>query len=296
MLDVELAASLLAAVPAGCRLVLVGDADQLPSVGPGNVLADLIASGVIPVIRLTDIFRQADRSLIVTNAHRINRGEFPVIRGGDELHDFYFVQRDDPAEAADLAIEFVTTRIPRRFGLDPVDGIQLLTPMHRGELGVGRLNERLQDLLAPSGPELVVGSRRYRFGDKVMQIRNNYELDVYNGDIGRIVGIDAEERELTVRFEGRAVVVEAEDLDDLVPAYACTIHKSQGSEYPAVVVIVHHQHHVMLQRNLLYTAVTRGRRLVVIVGSRRALGRAVHNATVRRRHTMLAHRLRHAAI
>jgi exodeoxyribonuclease V alpha subunit len=292
MLDVELAARLLQAVPDGCRLVLVGDADQLPSVGPGNVLADLIASGAVGVVRLTEIFRQADRSLIVENAHRINHGQMPLAGSNDGLCDFYFVPRDDPGEAADLAIDFASRRIPGRFGLDPLDDIQLLSPMHRGELGVARLNERLQALHAPGGPELTVGARRFRHGDKVMQTRNNYELDIYNGDIGRVTSVDIDERELVVSFDGRPVAIGSDDLDDLVPAYACTIHKAQGSEYPAVVVVLHHQHHVMLQRNLLYTAVTRGRRLVVIVGSRRALGRAVRNATVRQRYTMLAERLR----
>ncbi len=292
MLDVELAASLLQAVPTGCRLVLVGDADQLPSVGPGNVLADLIASDTVGVVRLTEIFRQADRSLIVENAHRINHGQMPVSGTSDDLLDFYFVPRDDPAEAADLAIDFASRRIPTRFGLDPLDDIQLLSPMHRGELGVARLNERLQAMHASNGPELTVGSRRFRLGDKVMQTRNNYELDIYNGDIGRVTSVDPEERELVVSFDGRPVTIAPEDLDDLVSAYACTIHKAQGSEYPAVVIVLHHQHYVMLQRNLLYTAVTRGRQLVVIVGSRRALGRAVRNATVRQRYTMLAERLR----
>jgi exodeoxyribonuclease V alpha subunit len=167
--------------------------------------------------------------------------------------------------------------------------------MHRGELGVARLNERMQELLTSPGPELAIGARRYRLGDKVMQLRNNYELDIFNGDIGRVTGVDVEERELVVNFDGRPVSLEAADIDDLTPAYACTIHKAQGSEYPAVVVLLHHSHHVMLQRNLLYTAITRGRRLVVVIGSRRALGRAVRNATVRHRHTMLAQRLREAA-
>jgi len=294
MLDVELAAHLIRAVPLSCRLVLVGDADQLPSVGPGNVLADLIASGSVRVVRLVDIFRQANRSLIVENAHRINHGRMPIAGRNDELCDFYFVSRDDPSEAAELAIDFVIRRIPHRFKLDALDDIQLLSPMHRGELGVGRLNERLQLLLASSGPELAVGTRRFRPGDKVMQTRNNYELDIYNGDIGRVTSVDTEERELIVSFDGRPVRLASDDLDDVVPAYACTIHKAQGCEYPAVVIVLHHQHYVMLQRNLLYTAVTRGRQLVVIVGSRRALGRAVRNATVRKRYTMLAERLRSA--
>jgi exodeoxyribonuclease V alpha subunit len=292
MLDVELAAMLLEAVPPATRIVLVGDADQLPSVGPGNVLADLIASGSLPVIRLDEVFRQTDRSLIIENAHRINAGDMPKVDDDPESSDFFFVARDDPAAAAELAIDFATRRIPDRFGLDPISDIQVLSPMHRGELGVTRLNERLQAALTPKGRELVVGWRRFRIGDKVMQIRNNYELDIFNGDLGRITDIDFEERELTVSFDGLSTNIPSDAVEDIVPAYACTIHKSQGSEYPAVVIVLHHQHHVMLQRNLLYTAVSRGRRLVVIVGSRRALGRAVHNATVRKRHTQLASRLR----
>jgi exodeoxyribonuclease V alpha subunit len=290
MLDVELAASLLEAVPPGCRLVLVGDADQLPSVGPGNVLADLIASQIVPVIRLDRIFRQAESSLIVVNAHRVNAGDMPQLSSSDDS-DFFFVARDDPSEAADLAIDFAARRIAERFNLDPILDVQVLSPMHRGELGVTRLNERLQALLTPPGPELVVGWRRFRAGDKVMQVRNNYELDIFNGDLGRVLSFDPGERELVVDFDGRPVVIPSEDLEDVVPAYACTIHKSQGSEYPAVVIVLHHQHHVMLQRNLLYTAITRGRRLVVIVGSKRALARAVNNATVRKRYTLLAERL-----
>jgi len=291
MLDVELASMLLEAVPQASRIVLVGDADQLPSVGPGNVLSDLIASESVPVVRLEQIFRQSDRSLIVENAHRINSGDMPEVEHDPETSDFFFVARDDPAAAAELAIDFATRRIPDRFGLDPFDDIQVLSPMHRGELGVTRLNERLQAVLTPKGRELVVGWRRFRVGDKVMQVRNNYELDVFNGDLGRITDIDFEERTVTVDFDGLATVLPSDVLEDIVPAYACTIHKSQGSEYPAVVIVLHHQHHVMLQRNLLYTAISRGRRLVVIVGSRRALGRAVHNATVRKRHTTLADRL-----
>jgi len=294
MLDIELAAALLEAVPPDCRLVLVGDADQLPSVGPGNVLADLIASDAMPVIRLDRVFRQAERSHIVDNAHRVNSGYMPLTHSNPDESDFFFVARDDPEEAAEFAIDLAARRIPERFGLDPVWDIQVLSPMHRGVLGVTRLNERLQAQLTPAGPELAVGWRRFRVGDKVMQIRNNYELDVFNGDLGQVEALDLKKRELRVRFDDRLLVIPPDDLDDIVPAYACTIHKSQGSEYPAVVIVLHHQHHVMLQRNLLYTAITRGRRLVVIVGSKRALGRAVHNATVRMRHTLLAERLREA--
>ena len=291
MLDIELAAHLLDAIPPGCRLVLVGDADQLPSVGPGNVLRDLVASGTVPVVRLDHIFRQAEQSSIVVNAHRINSGQLPVSDGADPDADFFFVARDDPVEAADLAVDFAARRIPGHYRFDPVDDIQVLAPMHRGELGVRRLNERLQAELNPVGQEVSIGTKRFRVGDKIMQIRNNYDLEIFNGDIGRVEFFDEETDELAARFDGRVVPIPFEDLDDLIPAYACTIHKSQGSEYPAVVIVLHHQHHIMLQRNLLYTAVTRGRKLVVIVGSRRALGRAVSNATQRKRFTLLADRL-----
>ena len=294
MLDMELAARLLAGIPTGCGLVLVGDADQLPSVGPGNVLADLIACGEVPTVRLELIFRQAERSLIVVNAHRVNHGEMPRLDALDDGADFFFVARDEPAAAAALVVELATERIPRRFGFDPVDEVQVLTPMHRGAQGVTDLNRRLQAILTPPGPELQLGARRFRAGDKVMQLRNNYELEVFNGDLGRVRAVDVEERELVVLFDGRPVTVAGDDLEDLTAAFACTIHKAQGSEYPAVVVVLHHQHWVMLQRNLLYTAITRGRRLVTVVGSHRALGRAVSNATVRARFTDLAARVRAA--
>ncbi len=291
MLDIELAGHLLEAIRPGCRLVLVGDADQLPSVGPGNVLGDLIASGVVPFVRLDHIFRQAEASRIVLNAHRINSGQMPITDGNNPDADFYFVARDDPVEAAELAVDFASRRIPNHFHLDPVDDIQVLAPMHRGELGVRRLNERLQAELTPAGPEISVGPKRFRLGDKIMQVRNNYDLEIFNGDIGRVEFFDEDADEMVVRFDGRAVGIPHDNLEDLIPAYACTIHKSQGSEYPAVVIVLHHQHHIMLQRNLLYTAVTRGRKLVVIVGSRRALARAVDNATQRARFTLLADRL-----
>jgi len=294
MLDVELAASLLAAVPPRCRVVLVGDADQLPSVGPGQVLADILGSGAVPSVRLERIFRQEHGSLIVANAHRVNHGQLPVLHDGADLADFYFVERRDPAAAASVVIDLVANRIPGRFGLDPVDDVQVLTPVHRGELGVAALNEALQEALNPAGERLEVGFRSFRRGDKVMQVRNNYDLGVFNGDLGRVRGVDEEEGTLLVDFDGRLVAVPAENLDELTVAYACTIHKSQGSEYPAVVIALHDQHWVMLQRNLLYTGITRGRRLVVIVGTRRALARAVRNADQRRRHTRLALRLRGA--
>ncbi len=278
------AASSWSATPTSCR----------PS-APATCSPTSSPAAAVRVTRLTEIFRQGEQSLIVVNAHRINCGEMPFFGNRDSDSDFYFVDRDDPAEAATLAIDFAARRIPERFGLDPVRDVQLLSPMHRGELGVASLNQRLRELLTPPGRELELGGRSFRVGDKLMQIRNNYELDIFNGDIGRVVDLDEDALELTVSFDGRPVVIDSVGLDDLVPAYACTIHKSQGSEYPAVVIVLHHQHHIMLQRNLLYTAVTRGRRLVVIVGSRRALGRAVRNATVRGRYSLLAERLRESS-
>ena len=292
MLDMELAAAVLDAVPDGCRMLLVGDADQLPSVGPGNVLRELIASGVVPVARLNDIFRQAQASQIIDNAHRINRGELPISRQGDGVRDFFFMSRDDPEEARETVVELVTARLPAHYEMSPIDDIQVLTPMHRGPLGVRALNEQLQRLLVAEAEGLQVGVNLYRPGDKVMQLRNNYDLEVFNGDIGKVEAVDREERELLIVFDGELKRYPSENLDELTPAYACTIHKSQGSEYPAVVVVVHDQHWIMLQRNLLYTAVTRARGLVVVVGSKRALGQAVRNATVGHRYTRFAERLR----
>ncbi len=294
MLDVVLAYALVKALPPACQLVLVGDVDQLPSVGPGSVLGDLIGSGVAPVVRLSRIFRQAEASLIVVNAHRVNRGEMPELRAQGAGADFFFVEAEEP-EAVLAALErLVAERIPRRFGFDPVDDVQVLTPMHRGLLGAAALNAELQALLNPSGAAVVRGGRLFRVGDKVMQTRNNYDLDVYNGDIGRIAAVDEVERTVAVRFDGRAVTYDGADLDELVLAYACSVHKAQGSEYPCVVVPVHTQHYVMLRRNLLYTAITRGRRLVVLVGSRRALAIAVKNRRVEPRFTRLAERLAEA--
>jgi exodeoxyribonuclease V alpha subunit len=303
MLDVRLAADLLAALAPATRLVLVGDVDQLPSVGPGRVLRDVIASGAVPTVRLTEIFRQAAESLIVTNAHRIHDGEMPEMgvpassAGGDDRRDFFFLEEDDPAKAALLIRDLVTTRLPRRYGLQTHD-VQVLSPMHRGELGAGNLNQLLQEALTAGAPGIQRGARQYRVGDKVMQVRNDYDKEVWNGDIGVIVRAEASGDGgggLTVRFEDREgdreVEYEIDEVDELALAYAATVHKSQGSEYPAVVVPIHTQHFVMLQRNLLYTAVTRGKRLVVLVGSRKALGIAVRNADVSLRCSGLAVRL-----
>jgi len=304
MLDVRLAADLVAALAPGSRLVLVGDVDQLPSVGPGTVLADLIKSGVVPTVRLTEIFRQAGQSLIVRNAHRIHDGELPELgprssdAGAEEIkRDFFVMEEEDPAKAALLIRDLVVTRLPRKYGLHPHD-IQVLSPMHRGDLGAGNLNLLLQEALTASAPGVTRGNRVFRAGDKVMQVRNDYDKDVFNGDIGRVerivTGGDAEDS-VVVRFEDREVPYALDELDELQLAYAATVHKSQGSEYPAVVIPVHTQHFVMLQRNLLYTAVTRARQLVVLVGTRKALGIAVRNADVASRGSRLAFRLRDAA-
>ncbi len=292
MVDTVLAYNTLKAVPPHCRLVLVGDVDQLPSVGPGNVLGDLIRSGAVPVVRLQHIFRQAQESLIVTNAHRINHGEMPLLKSEGSQSDFFFLEQAEPDGVLETLKRLLRDRIPTKFGLDAVDDVQVLTPMHRGILGAANLNSELQTLLNPSGETLTRGSRTFRVGDKVMQIRNNYELDVYNGDIGRVIEIDSVEQQLRVVFDGRSVDYDYADLDELVLSYACSVHKSQGSEYPCVVIPLHTQHYVMLQRNLLYTGVTRGRRLVVLVGSKRALAIAVKNANPAARFTRLEQRLK----
>lgn len=295
MLDIALFDRALEALPAHSQLVLVGDVDQLPSVGPGRVLADLIASEAVEVVRLTTIFRQAEASRIVTCAHQVNRGELPSPLASDKESDFYFVDRQEPEEILAAIRTLVTERIPKRLGVsaaDALDAIQVLTPMHKGLLGAQNLNAELQALLNPRGDALTRGARVFRTGDKVMQLRNNYDLEVYNGDIGRIASIDDELRKVEVRYEERTVGYEYTDLDELTLAYACSVHKAQGSEYPCVVMPLHTQHYVMLRRNLLYTAITRGRALVVLVGSRRALAIAVRNAHVEPRSTYLAERLR----
>jgi len=262
-------------------------------VGAGNVLRDLIDSGVVPTTRLDTIFRQSRDSHIVENAHRINRGEMPLIHR--QSRDFFLFRESDPEKAADWVVDLVTSRIPRRFGHNPLDEIQVLAPMHRGQVGVTALNQRLQAALNPprlGRPERTHGSRTFRLGDRVMQMRNDYERQVFNGDQGRITSVDLEEGLLVVAFEGRPVTYEYGQLDELAHAYAVSIHKAQGSEFPAVVVPVLTQHYVMLQRNLLYTAVTRARQLVVLVGDHRAIAIAVNNNRVISRNTRLADRLR----
>jgi exodeoxyribonuclease V alpha subunit len=291
MLDLPTADALVQAIAPGTRLLLVGDVDQLPSVGPGAVLRDAIASGVVHFVRLRQIFRQAARSLIVTNAHRINEGEPPVQPAAGADADFFVVDRREPERACETIVELVTARIPHRFGLDPVRDVQVLTPMNRGPAGTVALNDALQRALNPSGPALERGARTYRVGDKVMQLRNDYDKSVYNGDVGFIASIDPEEGAMTVTFDDREVAFAGGDLDDLTLAYASTVHKSQGSEYPAVVIPLLTNHFVMLSRNLLYTAVTRGRRLVVLVSDPRALEIALSERRREDRRTRLASRL-----
>jgi exodeoxyribonuclease V alpha subunit len=288
MVDVMLMQALMKAVPDNAALLIVGDIDQLPSVGPGQVLADVIASGAIPVVRLTEVFRQAAHSRIITSAHQINRGSIPDLSRPEGDSDFYFVQADDPETAVPLIIELVKTRIPQRFSLDPVRDIQVLCPMNRGGVGARSLNIELQAALNPAG-ERKVERLGWTFapGDKIMQTENDYDKDVYNGDIGYIDDVDPDAGELTASFDGRAVTYGFGELDTLVPAYAATIHKSQGSEYPAVVIPVLTQHYAMLQRNLLYTGVTRGKRLVVLVGQKKAIAIAVRNVSGRRRWSKL---------
>jgi exodeoxyribonuclease V alpha subunit len=291
MIDILLMNHLLKAVEGGSHLLLVGDVDQLPSVGPGNVLRDLIESAALPVTRLETIFRQAEDSYIIVNAHRINHGEMPVWKGAQ---DFYLFRVPEPDRAAEMLIDVVAQRIPAKFGYDPGSEIQVLSPMHRGAAGVSALNRQLQERLNPPAPQKAQsthGSRVFRVGDRVMQIRNDYDRQVFNGDMGQVVALDAEDGLVTVDFDGVPVVYEFAQLDELVHAYAVSIHKSQGSEFPAVVVPVLTQHYVMLQRNLLYTAVTRARELVVLVGSPRAIAIAVHNDAIADRNTRLAERV-----
>jgi exodeoxyribonuclease V alpha subunit len=291
MIDMVLMNSLLKAVHPASHLLLVGDVDQLPSVGPGNVLRDLIASGVVPVTRLEVIFRQAADSTIITNAHRINRGETPTFPPHRE--DFYFFGKEDPEAVADLVVDIVARRIPEKFGI-PVEDIQVLSPMHRGAAGARALNDKLQIRLnqpLPSRPEYRSGNRVLRANDRVLQLRNNYDKDVFNGDTGQIERIDLEAGQLWVEFEGRPVEYDFSDLDELTLAYAMSVHKSQGSEYPVVVLPLLTQHYMLLQRNLLYTAITRARNMVVLVGTRQAIAMAVKNDKISARWSALEQRL-----
>jgi exodeoxyribonuclease V alpha subunit len=292
MLDLILANNLLKAIGPDSHLLLVGDIDQLPSVGAGDVLGDLIESGVTAVVRLQTIFRQAAGSLIIHNAHRINQGLLPETR--PDADDFFIFIKPDPDEAADLLVDIVKTRVPQKFGFDPLDDIQILSPMYNGGLGVTNLNRLLQGNMNPANgrkPERRLGGRVFRVGDKVMQTVNNYDKDVFNGDIGRITALDLVQQTMTISIDGAPVVYDFLEADELVHAYAISVHKSQGAEYPCVVVPVVTQHYMMLQRNLLYTAVTRAKKLVILVGTRRAIAIAVKNNKTTERHTALDWRL-----
>ena len=289
MIDIILMNSLLKAVPLSMRLILVGDIDQLPSVGAGNVLRDIIDSGAVPVIRLTRIFRQAQSSRIVTNAHKINQGIFPDISNGRQS-DFFFIKQEDPEQAARDIVNIVKNRIPKAYGYSTND-IQVLAPMQRSVVGATNLNIALQEAINPVGDSLSRGGFRYRRGDRVMQIRNNYDKDVFNGDIGTVEHVDMEERTLTVSFDGHSIEYEDSELDELTLAYATTIHKSQGSEYPVVVMPLLMTHFVMLQRNLVYTGITRAKKICIIVGTTKALAYAIHNMVVLKRNTRLKERL-----
>lgn len=289
MIDILLFYNLMKAIPEKMRLILVGDIDQLPSVGAGNVLRDIIDSHKIPVVRLTRIFRQAQSSRIVMNAHAINAGNFPNIQNGHDT-DFFFIKQENPDEIVKLIIGLVRDRLSKRYGYPPKE-IQVLTPMQRGTVGASNLNIELQNALNPSGPSLTRGGFTFRQGDKVMQIRNNYDKNVFNGDIGYITAVDTNERTLTVTFDSRLVEYDVSELDELVLAYAVTIHKSQGSEFPVVVMPVTMKHYIMLQRNLIYTGITRAKKICVLVGTTKALAYAVHNQTVSKRNTKLKERL-----
>lgn len=297
MVDVPLMAALCRALPSRGSLLLVGDPDQLPSVGPGSILSDLLASGAVPSMRLTEIFRQAETSRIVRAAHDVRHGRVPE-DAPERNADFAFLHREEPGEIAALVLKLVRDEIPRRTGLDPVSGIQVLAPMHRGSLGIRELNTALQAALNPPRPDRAEIERfgtKFRAGDKILQTRNNYDKDVFNGDIGRIVSIDLAERLVSIDFDGHRVSYEFNELDEVEPAYAISIHKSQGSEFPAVVIPLAMQHFLLLQRNLLYTGITRGKKLVVVAGQRKALATAVRQNDIRKRHGGLGFRLRQPA-
>jgi len=295
MLDEALFLALLRALPLTCRLVLIGDVNQLPSVGPGNILGDILASQAVPHAVLTRIFRQARESLIVTNAHRINAGQMPENNEPPgPADDFFWVRRSDPGDICDYILHLATERIPKAYGLDPRRDIQVLTPIHKGPLGTQALNRLLQERLNPVGREIRRGETVFRQGDRVLQLRNDYDKDVFNGDLGWIAEVDTAEGELVVEFDGREVPYAAHELDELAPAYAVSVHKSQGSEYPAVIMPVVPQHYIMLERNLIYTGLTRARRLAVLIGPPRAMSIGLARATSRKRNTHLQYRLQAA--
>ena len=295
MVDTTLMFHLLKAVPDSAVLILVGDIFQLPSVGPGNVLSDFIYSQRVPVVQLDQIFRQGEGSLIVLNAHRIHQGDMPILLKEDagKNQEFYFLEQEDPETAARWILELVQEKLPKRYSLDPFQDIQVLTPMYKGAVGAENLNLFLQQHLNPEKRSIQRGPRLYKLGDKVMQIRNNYDKEVFNGDIGRLAKIDPENQEVLVNFDGQFVVYDFSELEELVLAYAISVHKSQGNEYPAVILPVMIQHFILLQRNLIYTAVTRAKRVVVLVGTKKALAIGIKNNKPQLRHSFLKERLIH---
>jgi exodeoxyribonuclease V alpha subunit len=293
MVDTVLMYHLLKAVSMKATVIFVGDVDQLPSVGPGSILKDIIDSEYLPTVRLNEIFRQSKESMIIVNAHRINSGQMPTtFRDESHKKDFYFFPVDEPEKVLEEIVSLCRDKVPARFGYDPMNDIQVLTPMHKGTVGVANLNTVLQSALNPGNDELVRAGRVVKAGDKVIQMRNNYDKDVFNGDIGRIVAIDREIQEVVIDFDGRRVPYEFPELDEIALAYAISVHKSQGSEYPVVIMPVLTQHFMLLQRNLLYTGITRGKKLVILIGTWKALAIAMKNNTPQKRYTMLRERLK----
>jgi len=292
MIDTILMHHLLKAIPLKATFILVGDIHQLPSVGAGNVLKDIIASNAIPVVALDKIFRQARESRIIVNAHRINGGKMPLRQNPGENSDFFFIEQEDPEQVLNTILDLAGKRVPDYFGFDPMNDIQVLTPMHRGVVGAGNLNLALQNRLNQNTQGIERGNRAFRVGDKVMQIKNNYDKEVFNGDMGRIVRLEPETREIIISFENRELPYDFTDLDEVILAYAVSVHKSQGSEYPAVIIPILIQHYMLLQRNLIYTAVTRGKKLVILVGTRKAMAIGIRNDKTLKRHTLLEKRLR----
>ncbi|MBM3235012.1 ATP-dependent RecD-like DNA helicase [Candidatus Poribacteria bacterium] len=293
MVDLILMNNLVKAIPKTATLIFVGDIDQLPSVGAGNILRDLIDSECVEVVRLTEIFRQAQQSMIITNAHKINKGIFPQLTGPPK-RDFFFIEAEDPEKAAALIQDLICRRLPKHYDYHPINDIQLICPMRRGTVGVENFNRLLQDTLNKNSENLPRGGRNFRIGDKVMQIRNNYDYEVFNGDIGRITNVNLEDQKITITYPEKAVDYDVADLNELVLAYAITVHKAQGSEYKAVVMPLLTQHYMMLQRNLVYTGITRAKELVVMVGTKKALGMAIRNNQVVKRYTGLVQRLQQA--
>ena len=291
MLDIRLMRNLLLAIKPQTGVIFVGDVDQLPAVGPGNVLSEIIGSDIVPVIELQKIYRQEGESLIIYNAHKVRDGQFPYI-GKPKNNDFFFIEKNEPEEVVDLILNLLTQRIPKSFNYNPLYDVQVIVPTNKGIVGVNNLNSRIQDILNFNSQKVLRGSVQYRLNDKVMQLKNNYEKDVYNGDIGFINGIDMEMEEITVNFDGRNVDYSFFELDELSLSYAISIHKSQGSEFKCVIIPLLTSHYMLLQRNLLYTAITRAKELAVIVGSKKAIGMAVNRNIVEKRYTSLKGLLR----